>query len=141
MSTNCAKSCNTCKKPKAKRQTKELGPEEIKLLSSGFGEIQRAEGTEATKTLEYIAASIDYMKTEQVTSLPKVFRESCTNKQELCTFWAVIGKEGEKKKIVAKHITKKILTSNRVSLLFISRSVSLKSLLLLSFFVLCFRGM
>lgn len=60
--------------------------------SASFGEKQLANGGERLQTIERVKESIDYMNSEKVTSLSPAIKESCMNRNELCAFWAVLGK-------------------------------------------------
>mmetsp|Transcript_9530 Transcript_9530/g.18323 ORF Transcript_9530/g.18323 Transcript_9530/m.18323 type:complete len:552 (-) Transcript_9530:1754-3409(-) len=102
MHAHCASSCDTCPE---RKETKPKTPEpaskhqDVDLMKATkvFGEMQKAEGGEKVATLARIQSTLDYMKSEDVTRLPDHVKVSCLNRQELCTFWAVIG-ECEKNK-------------------------------------------
>jgi hypothetical protein len=70
-----------------------MDPEALLAESAKFGEPQKAEGAERVKTLDIVASTIDYIKSDRVSSLSSEFRDSCLNRNELCSFWAVIGKK------------------------------------------------
>jgi hypothetical protein len=70
-----------------------MDPEALVAESAKFGEPQKAEGAQRVKTLDNVASTINYIKSEQVSSLSSEFRDSCLNRNELCSFWAIIGKK------------------------------------------------
>jgi hypothetical protein len=105
MLKTCPKSCNSC--AKAKKEKKSSAPKKQQLSvqesledrglqaiqeSENYGEKQKVEGEEASRVMELIASSIEYMKSDQVQTLPVKIRDICRNKHILCSFWAVIGK-------------------------------------------------
>lgn len=110
MTKNCAKSCTGCEGTIKRNRTlmtknEDGGPvddpssldrmtPEVLLEESGkFGEPQKAEGAERTKTLNNVKSILQYMQSDQVLDLPSDIQSSCLNRHELCSFWAVIGKK------------------------------------------------
>jgi hypothetical protein len=90
MLKNYEKSCDSCKK--VKKADRKLEDGEIVDQSTTFGDTQSVDGADGKRTLELIESTIAYMKSDDVQTLPKDYRDSCRNKHELCSFWAVIGK-------------------------------------------------
>jgi hypothetical protein len=112
MTKNCPKSCTACEGTLKRNRTlvdwemgeneekeedndpnsvRRMDPDVLLAESAKFGEPQKAEGAQRVKTLDNVASTIDYIKSEQVSSLSSEFRDSCLNRNELCSFWAVIG--------------------------------------------------
>jgi hypothetical protein len=105
MSKTCPKSCNACGKAKEEKQSSEPKKQKLSLPeaikdqglqvieeSDNYGEKQRVEGAESVRVVELLAASIEYMKSDQVKALPAKIRDNCRNKHELCSFWSMLGK-------------------------------------------------
>jgi hypothetical protein len=94
MRKNCPKSCNSCAKTKEENQSN--APKKNKLTvqdeSETYGDRQKVEGAEGARTIELAASSFEYMKSDEVLTLPAKIRDNCRNKHQLCSFWAVIGK-------------------------------------------------
>jgi hypothetical protein len=69
--------------------------DEVKELtdaSSKFGLPQRMEGDKLKITMEKAERMLEYMIYEVPDlNLPKSVLDSCTNRNELCTFWAALG--------------------------------------------------
>jgi hypothetical protein len=93
MLKNCQKSCNAC--PGTTKVTTNPTPAEDKdgvlSVSVLFGERQDASGGRSAETMQIVQDTIDYMRTDDFTSLEKKIQESCMNRHELCSFWAMIG--------------------------------------------------
>lgn len=89
MHASCPKACNVC--PKVPFDEARL--EEAVAQSKAFGEAQRVSGVEKERihTFNILVESINYMQSNQVMELPAKIRDACTNKQDLCSFWAGIG--------------------------------------------------
>lgn len=82
MKANCPKSCNACpetKETKTKTATAQpTGVQEALLeQSAAYGTKQTAEGSQRSDTIQRIQESLQYMKTDQVTTLPKKIKEGC----------------------------------------------------------------
>eukprot|EP00584_Thalassiosira_punctigera_P024711 CAMPEP_0172554422 /NCGR_PEP_ID=MMETSP1067-20121228/54494_1 /TAXON_ID=265564 ORGANISM="Thalassiosira punctigera, Strain Tpunct2005C2" /NCGR_SAMPLE_ID=MMETSP1067 /ASSEMBLY_ACC=CAM_ASM_000444 /LENGTH=492 /DNA_ID=CAMNT_0013342791 /DNA_START=82 /DNA_END=1560 /DNA_ORIENTATION=- len=89
---HCPISCDSC--PEATS----FSDDEEELLDAveKYGKPQRVEGVDAPKTLEVIRKTVAYMENDvygpnpSVTLREEVLNE-CTNREELCAFWAAIG--------------------------------------------------
>lgn len=98
MHSNCALSCGTCGKiatragTKETRTTRKLSSEDAIAATEKFGNRQRADGDDAVRTLAVIEDSVAYMTSDQVMSLPVTIRDNCRNKNDLCSYWALVGK-------------------------------------------------
>jgi hypothetical protein len=57
-------------------------------VGNHWGQTKGGEG--ALRVMEFIASSIEYMKSNQVQMLTAQICDICRNKHELCSFWAVI---------------------------------------------------
>lgn len=95
MKLNCPKSCKSCtKKESVKKKTLkvDLTTDERDILqrTADFGKVQTVAGAEAAETYEVIWKTIEYFDTE-AHSLPEKVLKNCLNKNDLCSFWAVIG--------------------------------------------------
>lgn len=96
MSKNCAVSCKTCdqlpssplKQTKGSGNTKETDDQR---RSAQFGTLQIVKGAQSAATAARLTESLAYMESDAVTSLDAPIRSSCQNRNELCTFWGVIG--------------------------------------------------
>jgi len=92
MLADCPISCDSC--PKAL----DLPDEMLDLLDAvaKYGKEQKIEGEHASKTIEVVRKTVAYMDNEvygeDVThNLSEQVLQECTNKEELCAFWAAIG--------------------------------------------------
>eukprot|EP00980_Cylindrotheca_fusiformis_P013387 scaffold3410_cov141-Cylindrotheca_fusiformis.AAC.30 len=104
MTKSCAKSCTACGGSVKKNFTLDdedfiepssvdtMEPDALIAESAKFGEPQKAEGTTRLKTLNNVASTIEYMRSDEISNLSADLVESCLNRHELCSFWAVIGK-------------------------------------------------
>jgi ShK domain-like len=90
MSKNCAKSCGTCELLEVDRELSDSTTENQRV-STKFGTMQTVKGSRSNDTATRLAESIAYMQSDQMTELPEKVRANCQNRNELCTFWAVIG--------------------------------------------------
>ena len=90
MLKNCQKSCNSC--PTKNSSKRDDSKTAILQLSTSFGEKQEASGAQATETLKVVEETIEYMRSNDFTSLAKDIQETCLNRKPLCSFWALIGK-------------------------------------------------
>ena len=101
METGCPRSCSTC--DKVKKQTRKLVvndvlpssvdkevANQIMEKSKEFGFRQIAAGKDAKATLVVIEESAQYMKDEKTLALPKDILDNCSNKHEMCSFWAAV---------------------------------------------------
>lgn len=99
MEAHCPVSCETCDKLKlARREVKEVSKDvdpavaqEIMDKSRAFGLRQIAAGADTKLTLIRIEESANYMKDEKTLALPKDILDNCSNKHEMCSFWAALG--------------------------------------------------
>jgi len=94
MHAQCPKSCNSCEKVYKSVGRKAVSDEEESLVlerTGEFGSRQKAEGDKKNEILQRIQKSIEYMKSEQVTTLSAHLIETCQNRHDLCSFWSVIG--------------------------------------------------
>jgi len=93
MKQNCPKSCDAC--PEIPDQTvPSINKVDVKNLieqSKEFGEEQVANGADRDRVLERLAETIEYMNSDEVKELPERIFTECKNRNELCTFWQVIG--------------------------------------------------
>ena len=82
MHRNCGKSCGTCP-----------GYRQLKLSDgSTFGVPQQITGARAADIEALVEETERYMREEvHADDRYKEVREGCTNRNELCAFWAVIG--------------------------------------------------
>eukprot|EP00934_Nitzschia_sp_Nitz4_P008287 Nitzschia sp. Nitz4//scaffold150_size53981//47623//49714//NITZ4_006687-RA/size53981-augustus-gene-0.35-mRNA-1//1//CDS//3329537101//8277//frame0 len=85
MLKECAKSCGTCP------TTTLVGDDELLSATESFGVRQTADGKEMSSTMQVIRESVDYMQSDEVSTLPQSIQELCYNKETLCSFWAQIG--------------------------------------------------
>jgi prolyl 4-hydroxylase len=90
MSKNCAKSCGTCELLEVDRELSDSTTENQRE-SAKFGTMQTVKGSRSNDTATRLAESVAYMQSDQMTELPEKVRTNCQNRNELCTFWAVIG--------------------------------------------------
>lgn len=111
MENNCPVSCGTCKKVERKLTASssvntnlaypdDVDPEvalQTMEQSTAFGLKQVASGVDMKATLIRIVESANYMKDAKTQSLPKDILDNCSNKHEMCAFWATVG-ECEKNK-------------------------------------------
>jgi prolyl 4-hydroxylase len=76
----CPAACNLCDN------------DEASTVNNCYGEAQRVEGTQATKTAARIRETEDYMMQQVfVEQKYKKIRGECKNRNQDCSFWAVIG--------------------------------------------------
>ncbi|KAL9179342.1 hypothetical protein ACHAXT_008632 [Thalassiosira profunda] len=92
MLVNCPISCGSCPDPL------DISAEEAELLDevAKYGKPQKVEGKDAPKTLEVIRKTVEYMQNDIFGSdathdLSEEILAECTNREELCAFWAAIG--------------------------------------------------
>ncbi|KAL9179325.1 hypothetical protein ACHAXT_008615 [Thalassiosira profunda] len=92
MKLYCPISCNSCPDPL------DISAEEVELLDevAKYGKPQRVEGKDAPKTLEVVRKTVEYMQNDIYGSsathdLSEEILAECTNREELCAFWAAIG--------------------------------------------------
>mmetsp|Transcript_13067 Transcript_13067/g.24006 ORF Transcript_13067/g.24006 Transcript_13067/m.24006 type:complete len:501 (+) Transcript_13067:57-1559(+) len=92
MINNCAISCDSCPEPL------DLSDVEEDLLDAvaEYGKPQKVEGSETFKTFEVIRKTVTYMQNDiygpdPTHTLSEVVLAECTNREELCAFWAAIG--------------------------------------------------
>ncbi|KAL3780752.1 hypothetical protein ACHAW5_006422 [Stephanodiscus triporus] len=91
MLVECQLSCNSCPEPLV------LSPEEARLMEAvaKYGVAQRVEGKKAPETLDVIRRTVNYMENDIYTNstydLSEEILAECTNREDLCAFWAVIG--------------------------------------------------
>ena len=101
METGCPRSCKTCdklKNQKRKLDVKDVLPasvdkevaQQIMEKSKTFGLRQIAAGKDAKATLVIIEESAQYMQDEKTLALPKDILDNCSNKHEMCSFWAAV---------------------------------------------------
>jgi prolyl 4-hydroxylase len=72
----------------------EEGWSEVVAASREFGVEQQVKGEQAAATVAWIEATIVYMRSDLVTNMmapPPGVEPHCRNRDELCSFWAVIG--------------------------------------------------
>ena len=93
MQAQCPKSCGVCEKVSSvERNTGSVAEEAVILAETAeFGIKQVAEGDKKKETLKHIEQSVQYMKSEQVTTLSANLIETCQNRHELCSFWSILG--------------------------------------------------
>ena len=110
MLDNCPKSCESCDRIIQEYKFRQMEDEALNMedysssssisdlsisdlldLTSNYGEKQVAMGDKRTETIENVISLIEYMKSDDVQNLPTKFRKECLNRNELCSFWAVIG--------------------------------------------------
>lgn len=89
---NCAISCKSCPKPL------DVSEEELSLLDAvaEYGKPQKIEGEETAKTWDVVRKTVSYMQDEiygehPSHTLSEEIVAECTNREELCSFWAAIG--------------------------------------------------
>jgi hypothetical protein len=98
MSINCAKTCNVCEKPEGVAKKTAPGTKKNerrdRLLewSELVGVRQTATGSDVEATLDKIQQSKDYWERDATEALPADLMAKCRNLNELCTFWAQIGR-------------------------------------------------
>lgn len=92
MLMHCPISCDSCPEPL------DLSTEERELLGTvaKYGKAQKVQGEDSSKTLEVIRKTITYMQNEiygpnPTHTLSEAILAECTNREELCAFWAAIG--------------------------------------------------
>eukprot|EP00578_Thalassiosira_sp_NH16_P025821 CAMPEP_0181086912 /NCGR_PEP_ID=MMETSP1071-20121207/6000_1 /TAXON_ID=35127 /ORGANISM="Thalassiosira sp., Strain NH16" /LENGTH=475 /DNA_ID=CAMNT_0023168781 /DNA_START=130 /DNA_END=1557 /DNA_ORIENTATION=+ len=92
MLLHCQISCDSCPEPL------DISDEESALLISvaEYGEPQRIEGENSHKTLDVVRKTVAYMDNyifghNPTHSLSGTVVAECTNKEELCAYWAAIG--------------------------------------------------
>lgn len=92
MLVNCPISCDSCPDPL------ELSNDEALLLVAvaKYGKPQQVEGSNSEETLEVISKTVAYMENEvygenPTHTLSEEVLNDCTNREELCAFWAAIG--------------------------------------------------
>jgi prolyl 4-hydroxylase len=93
MNKHCPVSCNTCEQVAVVGDATESddGHAEMQRASAKFGTMQTIKGSRSTDTAVRLAESIAYMTSDVVLELSDKIRTNCHNRNELCTFWAVIG--------------------------------------------------
>lgn len=65
--------------------------EKVVVDSANYGVEQKAEGSQFEEVIQNLKGTEQYMDSHEVDILPEDVRESCQNRHELCTFWAVVG--------------------------------------------------
>jgi ShK domain-like len=89
----CAKSCNSCEKNDTTGvaidlQFKLLGETSLKL-----GVEQQFNGAQLSKVTDFIQQSIEYFENPKTQQLPRHLLKECKNRMELCTLWAIRGRD------------------------------------------------
>ena len=102
MLQDCPKSCNSCDKSNLVQElikieeeankVASLSDEDVLEQSAKYGDKQVALGNEKSQTLDNVRSFLQYMESDEVQTLPTKYRDGCRNRNELCSFWAVIGK-------------------------------------------------
>ena len=101
MLDNCPQSCGSCERIIRQNKFRQMEDEALNMedysvsaildFSSNYGERQVAAGERRLETIENVKSLIEYMKSDDVQNLPDKFKKECLNRNELCSFWAVIG--------------------------------------------------
>ena len=100
MKNNCKKACNTCKKEidsMTSRRTRESEEKDLIAMTRDYGVQQRVDGDKKDESMLQVRKTLDYMKNyihakRPTHRLSAQIIEACTNNNELCAFWAAIGK-------------------------------------------------
>lgn len=88
----CRKSCGVCIAEPEMEEDRMKYVEDILSKTANFGEIQTASGDKKHRTIEIVREMIEYMEqSNEFNELPPKIQQNCRNKNELCSFWAVIG--------------------------------------------------
>ncbi|KAL7460273.1 hypothetical protein ACHAXS_000736 [Conticribra weissflogii] len=88
----CPISCDSC----PEKYDRSLEEEELLKKVAKFGKPQKVEGQDSPKTFEVVRKTVHYMENDIFSDNPthdlsdQVLGE-CTNREELCAFWAAIG--------------------------------------------------
>jgi hypothetical protein len=89
MLPNCAKACKSCAKT---GRTLSAVDEELVAQTKKFGTLQTVDGLKFDATLKSVRQSIQYMNSKETRDLPADVLENCQNRNNLCAFWAALGK-------------------------------------------------
>eukprot|EP00581_Thalassiosira_minuscula_P015498 CAMPEP_0183727118 /NCGR_PEP_ID=MMETSP0737-20130205/24907_1 /TAXON_ID=385413 /ORGANISM="Thalassiosira miniscula, Strain CCMP1093" /LENGTH=509 /DNA_ID=CAMNT_0025958669 /DNA_START=53 /DNA_END=1582 /DNA_ORIENTATION=- len=94
MLNHCPLSCNSCSEQLSNNPSSERERKDLLEAVAKYGKPQRVEGDQASKTFEILRKTIDYMQNEIYnpnSTLSRDILEECTNREELCAFWAAMG--------------------------------------------------
>mmetsp|Transcript_19033 Transcript_19033/g.39883 ORF Transcript_19033/g.39883 Transcript_19033/m.39883 type:complete len:542 (-) Transcript_19033:463-2088(-) len=94
MLENCRKACDVCEITVTSgiQNNTKTGVNDLVQASTKFGVVQSvAEGNHKQATLDTMQKMMDYLDSNEYTSLPSKIKKNCKNNNELCAFWAAIG--------------------------------------------------
>lgn len=105
MKVYCPVSCRTCHEAE-QQTTANVGSSDhtdLRQLSADFGILQILQGSQSSEVADRIQKTIAYMSSDEVKDLDENSRKNCQNRNELCSFWAVIGECDNNKAYMATN--------------------------------------